>query len=113
LLNEKYTHFDETTAKELVASMYHCYEGKKYVGEKFCMSKAQEVYTKYKAFIPTSTTLSDIYVAINAQYHDYAHLFKSWGISEVECKIIEAAMVFWFNDQDYDGDSKIYEYFKK
>jgi exoribonuclease R len=37
------SHFSEEEAKEEVSHMYHCHYGKKYVGEKFSMTKAHEV----------------------------------------------------------------------
>ena len=54
-----------------------------------------------------------IYIAINAQYHDYAPLFKTWFREGIEHKIIESAIVFWFCDVDYNGESKIDDYFNK
>jgi hypothetical protein len=104
-------HFTEQEAKELVASMYHCHAGRKYIGEKFSLSKAKEVHEKYKGMLPSSVTLADIYVAINAQYHDYITLFKSWLGSDIEDKIIESALIFWFCDSDYKDNSKVYRYF--
>lgn len=107
----QYDHFCEHEAKELVATMYHCHGGRKYVGEKFSMTKAHEICEKYSGMLPSSVTVADIYVAINAQYHDYAALFKSWYGSDIEDKIIESALVFWFLDSDYKYDSKVYKYF--
>ena len=49
-----------------------------YVGEKFDMTKAKEVCARYRGIIPQTVTHADVYVAINAQYHDYCELFKSW-----------------------------------
>jgi hypothetical protein len=34
-------HFTESEAKEIVANMYHCHNGRKYIGEKYCMDKAR------------------------------------------------------------------------
>jgi hypothetical protein len=78
--------------------MYHCHGGRKYVGEKYCMKEAQEILDKYRGMIPSTATVTDIYIAINAQYHDYAVLFKSWFGSDIDDKIIEAALIFWFYD---------------
>lgn len=33
-------------------------------------------------------------------------------MSDAEYKIIEAAMVYWFADEDYMAENKIVEYFK-
>ncbi len=104
-------HFDEHTSNEVVAAMYHYESGKKFAGERFDKHKSNEVFIKYKEMFPKGTTLCDVYVAINAQYHDYSALFKSWYREGVEHKIIESAIIFWFCDVDYSGKSKVYEYF--
>lgn len=54
--------------------------------------------------------LSDVYVAINAQYHDYAKLFEEWFGGNIDNKVFESAITFWFKDVDFDGD-KVWEYF--
>lgn len=51
--------------------MYHTSGGRKFVGEKYDMSKAKEVAERYRGIIPQSATYADVYVALNAQYHDY------------------------------------------
>lgn len=86
---------------------------KKYVGEKFDMSKAKEVCERYRGIIPQSVTHADVYVAINAQYHDYCELFKAWFGDNIDTKIIESAINFWFKDDDYKGGCKIWKYFKE
>lgn len=52
----------------------------------------------------------DTYVAINAQYHDYAKLFEEWFGGNIDNKVFESAITFWFKDVDFDGD-KVWEYF--
>lgn len=54
--------------------------------------------------------LCDVYVAINAQYHDYAKLFEEWFGGNIDNKVFESAITFWFKDVDFDGD-KVWEYF--
>lgn len=105
-----YQHFDMQHAKSIVNDMYHMENGRKHSGEKFDMEKAKEVCEKYKHTLSTSPTPCDVYVAINAQYHDYAELFKSWFGTNIDNKIIESAMVFWFKDMDYTGENKILDY---
>lgn len=51
-----------------------------------------------------------VYVAINAQYHDYAKLFEEWFGGNIDNKVFESAITFWFKDVDFDGD-KVWEYF--
>lgn len=86
---------------------------KKPVGEKFDMTKAKEVCERYRGIIPQTVTHADVYVAINAQYHDYCELFKSWFGDGVEQKIIESAVIFWFKDDDYKDGFKLWNYFKE
>ena len=60
-----------------------------------------------------TVTHADVYVAINAQYHDYCELFKSWFGDGIEQKIIESAVIFWFKDDDYKDGFKLWNYFKE
>lgn len=55
-------------------------------------------------------TTQGIWVAINAQYHDYAKLFEEWFGGNIDNKVFESAITFWFKDVDFDGD-KVWEYF--
>lgn len=111
--NSMHEYFDEPTAKHLVSKMYHLENGRKYVGEKFDMSKAKEVKDRYKEMLHTQPSICEIYIAINAQYHDYAELYKSWFGSNIDQKIIESAIVFWFKDVDSPSDNKLADYFKE
>lgn len=52
----------------------------------------------------------DVYVAINAQYHDYAKLSEEWFGGNIDNKVFESTITFWFKDVDFDGD-KVWEYF--
>lgn len=47
---------------------------------------------------------------INAQYHDYAKLFEEWFGGNIDNKVFESAITFWFKDVDFDGN-KVWEYF--
>lgn len=104
-------HFNEAYARHEVSKMFHIESSKKYVGEKFDMNKAREVFEKYRGIIPAENTIADVYVAINAQYHDYVVLFKSWFSDNCEHKIIESAINFWFRDDDCP-EGKVWDYFK-
>ena len=55
---------------------------------------------KLRGILPVSVTTCDVYVAINSQYHNYAMLFKSWFGNDIEQKIIESAIIYWFKDDD-------------
>lgn len=107
-------HFNESTAKYLVSQMYHISGGKKFVGEKYDISKAKEITERYRGIIPQSATYADVYVALNAQYHDYCELLKVWFGDNIDTKVVESAINFWFKDDDYkSGDSKVYKYFRE
>jgi hypothetical protein len=101
---------DEHEAKEIVEQMYHVKDNKKYVGEKYDMNKAHEICERYKEVLPNDVEPCDVYVAINAQYHDYAKLFEEWFGGNIDNKVFESAITFWFKDVDFDGD-KVWEYF--
>lgn len=60
--------------------------------------------------LPNDVEPCDVYVAINAQYHDYAKLFEEWFGGNIDNKVFESAITFWFKDVDFDGD-KVWEYF--
>lgn len=64
----------------------------------------------YKEVLPNDVEPCDVYVAINAQYHDYAKLFEEWLGGNIGNKVFESAITFWFKDVDFDGD-KVWEYF--
>lgn len=107
------SYFDESTARHIVSKMYHLENGRKYIGEKFNMDKAIEVRDRYKDIMHLHPSVCEIYIAINAQYHDYAELYKSWFGSNIDQKIIESAIVFWFKDADSPSDNKLADYFKE
>lgn len=82
---------------------------------KLLKSKIVEVTNKemelFKAFKEASKTNPNLtYVAINAQYHDYAKLFEEWFGGNIDNKVFESAITFWFKNVDFDGD-KVWEYF--
>lgn len=82
-------------------------------GEHFDIHKAKEICERYRGVIPASATPTDVYVAINSQYHDYVELFKSWFGDNVDQKIIESAIIFWFKDVDCKSRNKVVNYFKE
>lgn len=85
-------------------------DNKKYIGEKYDMNKAHEICERYKEVLPNDVEPCDVYVAINAQYHDYAKLFEEWFGGNIDNKVFESAITFWLKDVDFDGD-KVWEYF--
>ncbi len=112
----KGAHFDEEYAKWQVSTMYHTADnGKICKGEIYNYDCAKNVFDKYVRNINSSITVWDVYVAINAQYHDYIRLYSEWfrniNKNELDNKIIESAITFYFKDEDF-GSTKTWNYFK-
>lgn len=116
--NERYNdygdeHFNKQEAKRTVDEMYHVKDGKKYIGEKYDMQKAHEVCSKFKDKLEDEVEVADVYVAINARYHDYCELFEKWfGKGNFDDMIFESAINFWFDDVDF-GEDKLWKYFNE
>lgn len=76
---------------------------------------SEKDFDKYVRNINSSITVWDVYVAINAQYHDYVRLYSEWfrniNKNELDNKIIESAITFYFKDED-SGSTKTWNYFK-
>ena len=106
------SYMDESQAKHIVSQMYHSSNGRKYVGEKYDLHKAKEIKDRYNGAIPSHYSVEDVYIAINAQYHDYCELFKNWFGDNIDNKIIESAIVFWFKDVDYKHGNKVHKNFE-
>lgn len=89
--------------------------GKICKGEIYNYDCAKNVFDKYVRNINSSITVWDVYVAINAQYHDYIRLYSEWfrniNKNELDNKIIESAIIFYFKDED-SGSTKTWNYFK-
>ena len=50
----------------------------------------------------------DLYIL---SYIDGISIFKSWFGDNVDCKIIESAIVFWFIDDDYQYEKKVEKFY--
>lgn len=112
----KGAHFDEEYAKWQVSTMHHTADnGKVCKGEIYNYDCAKNVFDKYVRNINSSITVWDVYVAINAQYRDYVRLYSEWfrniNKNELDNKIIESAITFYFKDED-SGSTKTWNYFK-
>lgn len=108
-------HFNETFAKLQVKKMFHEKDNGEYrEGEKFNIYDVEQIANRHRKHIGNENTIWDVYVALNAQYHDYDNLFKDWFHNHDERmeKIIESAICFWFDDDDCP-EGKVWEYFKK
>jgi hypothetical protein len=69
----------------------------------------------YKGKLPAEVTPGDFYVALNTQWHDYICWAKEHFTSDAEAEqaIIEMAVRFWFLDDDWGDNAKVWEYFRK
>lgn len=106
-------HFNRSNARYEVSELCHTENGNKHIGEKYSMEKAEEIHKKYKSLLPEGVTAEDVYVAINCHYHDFAQLYKAWFGDNIDTKIIESAIVFWFKDEKFPEGDKLHKYFKK
>lgn len=109
-------HFTEPYALHQVSKMYHTnHKGLKIDEPMFSMETAKHIYDKNIRNLSKDITPCDVYVALNAQYHDNINLYKKWfpdaTEDEIEQVIVEATINDWFLDEDA-GDSKVWNYFK-
>lgn len=86
-------HFNEQLARDTVAQMYH--DG----------IRGQIITPEESAPIAPEQPW-DAYVAANALAHDLAPL----NLQRKD--LLQAAKAFWFHDQDFPSDNKIFWYFK-
>lgn len=109
-------HFDKEYAEWQVEQMHHTSpDGVVHRGAHWSMSQTNEVMQNYKAELPVEITPCDFYVALNAQWHDYICWAKEHFTSDAEAEqaIIEMAVRFWFLDDDWGDNAKVWEYFRK
>lgn len=109
-------HFDEVYATYQVDNMYHTdNKGNKITSPMFTPIDVRKLYDKKFKSINSNITFWDVYVALNAQYHDNIELYKEWfgedNIENIKDKIIESAIVNWFEDEDA-GIEKVWNYFR-
>lgn len=107
-------HFDRVYAEWQVAQMHHKCKDKEYKGEHWSHDETTKVMQSYKSMLSPDITPCDFYVALNAQWHDYHCWMRDHFDSEekTELAIIESAVKFWFQDDDWDGDDKVWCYFR-
>lgn len=67
------------------------------------------------SFDITNARVGELEKQVNAQYHDNIELYKEWfgedNIENIKDKIIESAIVNWFEDEDA-GIEKVWNYFR-
>lgn len=81
----------------------------------FSIEATKKIYDRRIRPLNKDVTIWDVYVALNAQYHDNINLYEKWfpnaTNNEIEDKIIEATISNWFEDEDASSD-KVWEYFR-
>lgn len=108
-------HFDKEYAEWEVEQMHHkSKDDKVHRGEHWSYEQTTEVMQLYKAKLPAEVTPGDFYVALNTEWHDYI----CWAMEHFESEdeadkaIIEMAVRFWFMDDDWGDNTKVWEYFR-
>lgn len=97
-------HYDEAFACYDVEQMWHTDKrGEKHCGEHWSVSQARQVMREHGLASPVNEY--DVYVALNAFWHDLS------CVIDEESVIIEAAVAFWFKDEDFSDKSKVWWYF--
>ena len=109
-------HFTEPYALYQVSQMYHTNnKGIKIDAPLFSIEATKKIYDRRIRPLNKDATMWDVYVALNAQYHDNINLYEKWfpnaTNNEIEDKIIEATISNWFEDEDASSD-KVWEYFR-
>jgi hypothetical protein len=107
-------HFDKAYAEWEVEQMHHKCGDKTYKGEHWTMEETTGVMMKYKTKLSPEITPCDFYVALNTTWHDYICWAKEHFPNEADAEnaIIEMAVRFWFMDDDWDGNTKVWCYFR-
>lgn len=95
-------HYDEPFAMEDVASLsYTDASGEEHVGPHWTADQVESA-TKELTF-PPEVTAWDRYVAFNAAYADFCKYF-------CDEQILQIGYAFYFQDEDWDGNEKIWDY---
>lgn len=98
-------HYTEELALHEVSKMHSTgADGTKHEGAHWTMEQVTSA-TAGLAF-PKGTTKCDVFVAANAFWHDLHKKFT-------DEQILTATYLFWFDDEDWDGDGKIWDYMSK
>lgn len=109
-------HFTEPYALYQVSQMYHTNnKGIKIDAPLFSIEATKKIYDRRIRPLNKDIAIWDVYVALNAQYHDNINLYEKWfpnaTNNEIEDKIVEATISNWFEDEDASSD-KVWEYFR-
>lgn len=109
-------HFTEPYALYQVSQMYHTNNKDiKIDAPLFSIETTKKIYDRRIRPLNKDVTMWDVYVALNAQYHDNINLYEKWfpnaTNNEIEDKIVEVTISNWFEDEDASSD-KVWEYFR-
>ena len=95
-------HYTEELAMHDVAKMHSVgADGTRFTGAHWSLEQV-DAATVSKPF-PKGTTKCDKFVAYNATWHDLRKKFT-------DEQILEAAYLFWFADEDWSDEGKIWDY---
>lgn len=95
-------HYCEEMALHDVSKMHSVgSDGTKHVGAHWTVEQIEAALSS-KPF-PTGTTKWDKYVAVNAFWHDLRKKLT-------DEQVINAAYLFWFDDEDWESSGKIWDY---
>lgn len=99
-------HYTEDFARWDVSQMFHTEDEEEIRGEYFSMAQADKVAREHKI-----DCVPDVYVAINANYHDKVRLFSKWfeDSDDIATRIVADAVAFYFEDEDAK-EGKIWRY---
>lgn len=107
-------HFNEAYAKWQVEQMHHKgMDGTEYKGEHWNIEQTNGVLSGMRSKIPAAYNEWDFYVALNASYHDFCKAAKKHLPEKADDLIIDLAVAFWFDDEDWSGTTKVWDYFRK
>lgn len=116
MLNKGVATVSKAYALYQVSQMYHTNnKGIKIDAPLFSIEATKKIYDRRIRPLNKDVTMWDVYVALNAQYHDNINLYEKWfpnaTNNEIEDKIVEATISNWFEDEDASSD-KVWEYFR-
>ena len=107
-------HFNEAYAKWEVEKMHHKgIDGTTYKGEHWSIEQTNAVLNGMRSKIPSAYNEWDFYVALNASYHDFCKAAKKHMPDKADELIIDLAVAFWFEDEDWEDTTKVWDYFRK
>lgn len=101
-------HYNEEMARHDVSKMFHTENGTRVRGEVVSMDEARKVRQKHA--IPPSITDCDLYVAMNATYHDKKNLFRQWFPEEELMDHLEEEMYTSYIADEDGGEGMIWRW---